>query len=296
MKDTKEKKIICVYKLYFINDPNKVYVGSSVDFKIRLNTHYKELLENKHSNIELQKDFKVFGVLNLRWEIIKEFKNITNQKLLEQESNYISILKAYENGYNRTYVTTSKNCFYTPKYSSRKNINTLLEEFKKDRIIHVEKINTKEYLSDLSFKQNNYSDSWWNKQSVDFVTHRISRLNAYIINNYKCVRRNIIILFRCKQQIENILNLPSTRDNSTKVSKNIINRMFRDELKDKIKHIGILSSFQPLNLENNTNQEKEIYQLYEFLIRLKYLNIDTEIYIHTPVCLYDLYVKYLKTD
>ena len=72
--------------------------------------------------------------------------------------------------------------------------------------------------------------------------------------------------------------------------------MFREELKDKIKHIGVLSSFQPLNLENNTNQEKEIYQLYEFLIRLKYLNLDKEVYIHTPVCLYDLYAKSLKTD
>ena len=298
MKNIEENKIICVYKLYFINDPNKVYVGSSIDFQFRLNTHYKELLENKHSNVELQKDFKIFGVLNLRWEIIKEFKTpISRKELLEYESKYILILKAYESGYNRTYITTSKKDFYITSTSVNKDITNLLNEFKKDRIIHIVPIKIKSFEIDLYYpKKYNYSDSWWNTQPIEESIHKIYTLTNHIRNKFRCPRDTIHILFRNKKHIEEISKINTKYAKTDEV---LVHRLIKRMLKNKksknpIKYIEILSAFNPFNLENKTCKDKEIYQISEFLIRLKYLNLDKEIYIYTPPSLYDLYLKYFK--
>jgi|GEM_PF-6817761 GIY-YIG catalytic domain protein len=298
MENNDENKIVCVYKLYFINDPNKVYVGSTIDFQFRLNTHYKELLENKHSNVELQKDFKIFGVLNLRWEIIKEFKTpISRKELLEYESKYILLLKSYELGYNRTYITTSKENFYISERPLNKDITNLLNEFKKGRIVHIESIKIKSFEIDLyNLKKYTYSDAWWNKQPKEVSLHKIYTLTTHLLNKYKCSRYNIYLLFRNKKHIKDLTGIPSKyASKQEEVIRGLLKRTLDSKrVKHKIQHIEVLSAFYPFNLENKTQEEKENYQIYEFLMRLKYIDLDEEIYIHTPPSLYDLYLKYFK--
>jgi len=74
----------------FINIVNgKQYIGSAKDFYIRLNEH----LNNKKSNVSLQKAFNKYGLDKFNWVIYEYFsyetKILSNESLTKLETSYI---------------------------------------------------------------------------------------------------------------------------------------------------------------------------------------------------------------
>lgn len=74
----------------FINTVNgKQYIGSAKDFYIRLNEH----LNNKKSNVSLQKAFNKYGLDKFNWVIYEYFsyetKILSNEGLTKLETSYI---------------------------------------------------------------------------------------------------------------------------------------------------------------------------------------------------------------
>ena len=60
-----------IYKIYFFETPNKVYVGSSKSCELRHKQHLRKLRAKKHINPHLQYAFDKYGENSLSFEIIE---------------------------------------------------------------------------------------------------------------------------------------------------------------------------------------------------------------------------------
>lgn len=89
-----------IYKITCLVN-HKIYIGQSVRLQNRLSTHQRELKQGIHFNMELQKDFDLYGVDNFTFEIIEQ---CPATKLDERERFYIKLLNAQDTqyGYNLT--------------------------------------------------------------------------------------------------------------------------------------------------------------------------------------------------
>lgn len=89
----------CIYKI--TNTENgKVYIGSTVKLKQRINNHIKKLKENTHSNKDLQKDWNIHGSNKFKYEIV-EVVELTN-KLPVKEKQFIDEYKELNGVYNKS--------------------------------------------------------------------------------------------------------------------------------------------------------------------------------------------------
>ena len=101
-----------IYKIISEID-DKVYVGSSVNLRGRINRHLRELMNNNHHSPHLQNAFNKYGNENFKVVVLEEYdrKDITKKTLIEREQHYLDILKPFlkENGYNTCPIAASPN-------------------------------------------------------------------------------------------------------------------------------------------------------------------------------------------
>jgi hypothetical protein len=91
-------KLPGIYKLISV-DNSKIYIGSSVNLRVRVRRHNYELNKQVHSNKHMQRSFDKGSKFNI--EIIEVFENIEYKELLSIEKKYIISLNAIEEGYNQ---------------------------------------------------------------------------------------------------------------------------------------------------------------------------------------------------
>lgn len=77
---------------------NKIYVGSTNNFKRRKNDHFRKLIKNNHRNVRLQNSFNKHGCDNFVFEILEKIENTS--ELLQIEDYWIQKLNSKKNGYN----------------------------------------------------------------------------------------------------------------------------------------------------------------------------------------------------
>ncbi len=99
-----DKKIfpnsIGVYKISFINNNGKVYIGSTSNKKGFYKRWYKHILElsrNISKSPRLQNAVNKYGIDNIRFEIIEE---CDKYNCIEKEQYYIDKYNSYKFGYN----------------------------------------------------------------------------------------------------------------------------------------------------------------------------------------------------
>jgi group I intron endonuclease len=103
MKNQEHQKSSGIYKITNITN-NKCYVGSTKNFAKRWKQHIKELKNNSHHSIKLQRSFNKHGINNFSFEIVEEIPYEKNL-IIEQENFWIKELNSKENGYNITDAT-----------------------------------------------------------------------------------------------------------------------------------------------------------------------------------------------
>lgn len=81
------------------NITQESYIGQTVDFTRRRNTHLNRLRNNKHDNPKLQASFNKYGEDNFSWEVWT-FSDITEEELDQLEIEYIDKYNSLNNGYN----------------------------------------------------------------------------------------------------------------------------------------------------------------------------------------------------
>jgi group I intron endonuclease len=79
---------------------NKIYVGSTINFKKRWIKHKTELRNKKHHSKHLENAWHAHGEENFQFKVLEEVENI--QDLINKEQYYLDFYKSYreENGYN----------------------------------------------------------------------------------------------------------------------------------------------------------------------------------------------------
>ena len=91
-------KISGIYKIE--NKINgKVYVGQSVNIKLRWEKHKSDLINKTHVNIYLQHSFDKYGIDNFSFKIIEL---CDKSQLSNREIYWIDKLNSFKNGYNLT--------------------------------------------------------------------------------------------------------------------------------------------------------------------------------------------------
>lgn len=83
-----------IYKIQSIIHPDRIYIGSAIDFKVRWNIHIKTLLRGKHHSKKLQFHYNKYGIDDLVFSIIIE---CSKENLIAFEQYYIDTLDPYFN-------------------------------------------------------------------------------------------------------------------------------------------------------------------------------------------------------
>lgn len=83
-----------IYKLYFKQNPNHFYIGSSRDINQRFREHKSQLTREAHANPILNRAFKKYGTENFISEFVEE---CSLDCLRQVEQKYIDTLKPHYN-------------------------------------------------------------------------------------------------------------------------------------------------------------------------------------------------------
>lgn len=89
----------------------KEYIWQTIDFKKRVETHFRELRDNKHCNKELQTDFNLIWRNNFDFIVIRKFISHDKKLFLEEEKKEILSRKDTYN-IKSTYNIHKDNNFY----------------------------------------------------------------------------------------------------------------------------------------------------------------------------------------
>ncbi len=88
------KRISGIYKIQSILNPLKIYIGSSISIKSRINEHLSDLRRNDHPNKKLQNHFNKYGEKDLVFSIVKECES---KELITNEQYFIDSYKPFFN-------------------------------------------------------------------------------------------------------------------------------------------------------------------------------------------------------
>jgi len=109
-------KISAIYKISSIINPDKFYIGSTIDFVQRKRDHLKKLRKDKHQNKKLQLHFNKYGENDL---IFSEVLLCVPEELIINEQHYIDTLKPFFN--NR--LIAEKNTGFKHSLATKKKIS-----------------------------------------------------------------------------------------------------------------------------------------------------------------------------
>lgn len=205
-------QIFCVYKIEnFVN--NKVYIGSTSNFKMRLRNHFSELRNNKHHSIHLQRSWNKYGKNAFKISIIEEIKFSTvhtdseiKQILSYREQSYINMYDScndkfgyniYPSAYSCLGVKRSEELKKHLSVTNKKIIqsaawkNKLRNNIKIAQQVLRNTVRTKEWSEKIGNSHRNKPISQENRIKIsDGSSNAINQLDLLgnIINTYKSVR------------------------------------------------------------------------------------------------------------
>ena len=95
-----------IYKITNIKN-GKVYIGSSLNLKTRIQKHFADLKNNKHHSVHLQRAYNKYGINSFKYEILEfiyfnEDRLVLKKELLDREQYWMDIFQSYKEnfGYN----------------------------------------------------------------------------------------------------------------------------------------------------------------------------------------------------
>lgn len=277
----------CIYKLYFADNEEKCYIGSTKDFKNRYINHLINLLQKTHYNKLLQLDFNKKGVLMLRWEVLEEDIENTKERL-RKESEYIRKTKSNKIGYNETIVTVSKNENYVPQSFSQES--DMIKEFLERHNITIKYI--KGGLFSKDWKNWNYSKKQFSGMSSSEICCFMKKLYSYCMNYIESSHRFVIGITSLDQ--ESILKAIGSDKQLAKM--NSFFKKAEKYTKHPINEIVVVSALNPYHLEMSkmTKEELAKYRVSSLVKLLFCMNLSKNITIHVPYKYYEQYESILS--
>lgn len=81
-------KVSGIYMIQSISKPERIYIGSAMDIRVRWNNHKKDLGKNKHHSFKLQSHINKYGIEDLEFSIIESGEYISKNHLLSREQGW----------------------------------------------------------------------------------------------------------------------------------------------------------------------------------------------------------------
>jgi len=91
------EKICCIYKITSKVHPERIYIGSTLNFYDRVRRHRGQLKNQKHHNIKLQSHVNKYGIEDFMFEILERIEFFSKEQVIGREQYYIDTLKPYLN-------------------------------------------------------------------------------------------------------------------------------------------------------------------------------------------------------
>lgn len=135
-------------KIYGIinNKLNKVYIGSTSNYKLRKENHLKCLIDKKHPNKNIQKDLLVCDYSDFEFVILSSFADIKREWLYLIEREWIKCLQYHGLTYNITSLTMG--------FNKDHFIEDIKERIEYRKLLKLEKKKIHKYINDgLLFNQ-----------------------------------------------------------------------------------------------------------------------------------------------
>lgn len=118
------KNICGIYSIRSICK-NKIYIGASVDIRLRWRRHRSELKLQIHPNIKLQRHYNKYGIEDLEFQILGEFPE---DQIFTVEVEFVQKFNSFKEGFNLT--TGGEGYGPNKRKITLKNIETLeIKEF-----------------------------------------------------------------------------------------------------------------------------------------------------------------------
>jgi group I intron endonuclease len=91
------EKICCIYRITSKVHPDRIYIGSTIDFYNRVRQHKGFLKKGNHHNIKLQSHVAKYGLDDFIFEIIEMINFESKEQVLRREQYYLDTLHPYLN-------------------------------------------------------------------------------------------------------------------------------------------------------------------------------------------------------
>lgn len=117
-----------IYKIQSKYKPERIYIGSAKNIRLRFWHHKHHLINNKHHSPKLQNHWNKYGSLDLSFNIIEEFVFISKEHLLNREQYYIDLYKPW---FNTCIIAGSHLGTQRSEESKQKHRKPCLEETKR---------------------------------------------------------------------------------------------------------------------------------------------------------------------
>lgn len=287
-------KINVVYKLYFSDNPNKVYIGSAKNFNKRLSEHLRSLLNSEHSNYLLQLDFKKYGLSNFKWEIIES--NIPSYALLKKESEYINTLKSAIDGYNITNHATNPRDIYIPDNKSNPDLNLSNDVYclLKNNKIKIEKIDAGEFKEGKKYSNFSFSKNKIDSLKTVDLKKIINNIVTYMRFHIHDTNRSIIAItpYNTSKSFRTFVDLCGS---DLSISAPI--KRFNDcHSTIPVKHVVVCVSANSYFIEMSkmNADEKDFHRMNYILKHIANFEFSETLTIHVPPLYYDSYINGLK--
>jgi len=191
-----------IYKIYFLSDPDKIYIGSAVDFNERQIRHKYQLKKGIHKNTHLQRLYNKLGEHKIVFELIEKCDRSDLLKLeqiwIDRLNPKINILRKAGSclGYKHTEDAKSKisKANSGVKMTAEQNIkNALMRKGNKNAAGAIRSVEFKKRLSLLKMRKVYNSETMFVYPSINEAANSIglkyntlyAKLSGRNINNTK---------------------------------------------------------------------------------------------------------------
>lgn len=284
----------CIYKLYFAKTPDKIYIGSSNNFEQRLRQHVEELINRKHPNIFLQRDFYTYGLINLKWEILEKCNRYNKIKILELENKYIQQTKSNIDGYNIAVSTNNRRLNIIASDMNLTEMKKYIKEYTEKHKIYIKEIKTGE----LKKEENKYTKYWYDNQTKEYILQIFCNIHSYYKHYVKDSAKKMIVILNNSED-EDMKEILQEHTCGTALVNAGTNRLLNTKNYNKycFKHIILLSALNPYHMDLGllkTPEDKSIYKIFTLLRYITPVNMNKTFTIHIPTGLFNYYKDYFE--
>jgi len=111
---------------------NKYYIGSTINLYARMKNHLKELHENNHHSIHLQRSWNKYGKNNFSFGVLEYVDNI--DVLIEREQYWLDKLHAYNDEYGYNICKKAYSCLGVKHGERSQEVKDKISKANKGRI------------------------------------------------------------------------------------------------------------------------------------------------------------------